>query len=92
LVVRLPLDKAILVYPALAGFAFAWLVLVVAMGKLPALVILSALPLLFSVRASWLLRQFSAQPANLLPAIRLTLAAMLGHALLLTIIILWKTL
>ncbi len=92
LVVRLPLDKAILVYPALAGFAFAWLVLVVAMHKLPMLAMLSALPLLFSVRAWWLLHQFAAKPAHLLPAIRLTLATMLGHALLLTIIMFWKML
>ncbi len=92
LVVRLPLDKAVLLYPVLAGLAFFWLVFMVEYSKLPPLAILSAVPLLFSVRASVLLRQFSAQPAHLLPAIRLTLASMLGHALLLTIIMLWKTL
>jgi 1,4-dihydroxy-2-naphthoate polyprenyltransferase len=90
LVVRLPLGKAILLYPLLAGFAFAWLVFMVAFSKLPQLAILSAVPLLFSVRASLLLKRFSAQPSHLLTAIRLTLASMLGHALLLIIIMFWK--
>jgi 1,4-dihydroxy-2-naphthoate polyprenyltransferase len=92
LVVRLPLDKAVLLYPVLAGLALFWLVFMVEFSKLPQLAILSALPLLFSGRASLLLRQSAAQPAHLLPAIRLTLASMVGHALLLTIIMLWKTL
>jgi 1,4-dihydroxy-2-naphthoate octaprenyltransferase len=92
LVVRLPLDVAVLLYPLLAGLAFFWLVFMVGFSRLPQLAILSAVPLLFSARASILLRQFSAQPAHLLSAIRLTLASMLGHALLLTIIMLWKTL
>ena len=91
LVVRLPLNQAILVYPILAGLAFVWLVFFVSLGKLPMLAILSALPLLFSARASWLLRQFAATPAHLLSAIQLTLAAMLSHALLLTLLIILET-
>jgi 1,4-dihydroxy-2-naphthoate octaprenyltransferase len=92
LVVRLPLDIAVLLYPLLAGLAFIWLIFMVVFSKLPLLAMISAVPLLFSVRASILLRQFYAQPVHLLSAIRLTLASMLGHALLLTIIIFWKTL
>jgi 1,4-dihydroxy-2-naphthoate octaprenyltransferase len=92
LVVRLPLSKAVLVYPILAGLALVWLASLVAMGKLPIVTMLSALPVLFSARASWILRKFYAQPAHLLSAIRLTLASMLGHALLLVLIMLWKTL
>ncbi len=91
LVVRLPLDKAILVYPALAGITFSWLFFMVELGRLPMLAMLSALPLLFSVRAVWLLKLFAAEPAHLRPAIQLTLAALLGHALLLSIIMFWKT-
>lgn len=91
LVVRMPLNKAILGYPILAGLAFVWLASIVVLGKLPVLAMLSALPLLFSARAAWLLRKFYTQPLHLLPAIRLTLASMLGHALLLAIILFWKT-
>lgn len=91
LVLRLPLQKAVLAYPVLAGLAFAWLLFATAIGKLPMLAMLSALPLLFSARASWLLRRFAARPAHLRPAIQLTLAAMLSHALLLSIIMFWKT-
>lgn len=91
LVVRLPLHKAVLIYPILAGLAFAWLTLAIATGKLPMLAMLSVLPLLFSTRAAWLLHQFAAKPSHLRPAIQLTLAAMLGHALLLSIIMFWKT-
>ncbi len=60
------------------------------MGALPLMTMLSALPLLFSLRTFWILRQFTAKPAQLLPAIQLTLAAMLSHALLLTLILLWN--
>jgi 1,4-dihydroxy-2-naphthoate octaprenyltransferase len=91
LVVRLPLGSAVWGYPILAGLALFWLVVMVEMGKLPLLALASALPVLFSLRAFWILRQFSAQPAQLLPAIKLTLASMLSHALLLTLIMLWKT-
>ncbi len=91
LVVRLPLDKAVLVYPILAVFAFAWLVFMVKLGRLPMLAMLSALPLLFSVRAAWLLKLFAGEPTHLRPAIQLTLAALQGHALLLSIIMFWKT-
>ena len=60
-------------------------------GHLPELALLSVLPLLLSVRAFWLLRKFAAKPEKLLPAIKLTLASMLSHALLLTLIMLWNT-
>ncbi|MGB7814831.1 MAG: prenyltransferase [Methylotenera sp.] len=91
LVVRLPLDKAVMVYPILAVLALAWLGLMLALGKLPMPSILSALPLLFSARAWWLLRQFAATPAHLLPAIRLTLAAMMSHAFLLAFVLFWES-
>lgn len=91
LVVRLPLMSAIWGYLLLAGLALVWLIAMVTVGKLPALALITALPLLFSLRAFWILREFSDKPAQLLPAIKLTLASMLSHALLLTIIMLWKT-
>jgi len=90
LVVRLPLAQAVLIYPLLLALAFFWLVFFVYVKALPVLALLCALPLLFSVRASWLLHQFALKPAQLLSAIKLTLAAMLSHALLLALVMLWE--
>lgn len=91
LVVRLPLNLAVWLYFLLVILALLWITVMVFSGHLPELALLSALPLLLSVRAFWLLRQFAAKPEKLLPAIKLTLASMLSHALLLTLIMLWNT-
>jgi len=90
LVVRLPLAQAVLIYPLLLALAFFWLVFFVYVKVLPVLALLCVLPLLFSVRAFWLLHQFALNPAQLLSAIKLTLAAMLSHALLLALVMLWE--
>ncbi|MDP3677952.1 MAG: prenyltransferase [Methylotenera sp.] len=91
LVVRLPLVVAIWVYLILTALALVWVMAMIAVGKLPMLAMLSTVPLVFSLRAFLLLRQFAAKPAQLLSAIQLTLASMLNHALLLTLIMLWKS-
>lgn len=91
LVVRLPLHAAVWLYLLLAILALLWIVAMVGFGHLPGLALLSALPLLLSARAFWLLRQFATESAKLLPAIKLTLASMLSHALLLTLTMLWNT-
>jgi 1,4-dihydroxy-2-naphthoate octaprenyltransferase len=90
LVARLPLNKAVLIYPMLAMLAFLWLMVMVLHGLLPLLAMMSALPLLLSARASLVLRKFAATSVYLLPAIKWTIAAMLSHALLLIIILLWE--
>ncbi len=90
LVVMLPLKYAVLIYPLLAVLAGAWLIYFIALGQLPALALLSVLPLIFSAWATWVLYQFATTPAKLLPAIKLTLAAMLSHALLLTLVMIWN--
>jgi 1,4-dihydroxy-2-naphthoate octaprenyltransferase len=92
MVVMFPLKLAVLIYPLLAMFAGVWLIYFIYLGKLPLFALVSALPLLFSFRAAWMLRQFAATPAKLLPAIKLTLAAMLSHALLLTLVMIWTVL
>jgi 1,4-dihydroxy-2-naphthoate octaprenyltransferase len=90
LVVMLPVKYAVLIYPLLAISAGAWLVYFILVGKLPILALVSILPLFFSGLATWMLLQFAASPAKLLPAIKLTLVAMLCHALLLTLVMIWK--
>jgi 1,4-dihydroxy-2-naphthoate octaprenyltransferase len=91
LVVRLPLNLAVWLYFLMTVLALLWITVMVFSGCLPELALLSVLPLLLSARAFWLLRQFAAKPEKLLPAIKLTLASMLSHALLLTLIMLWNT-
>lgn len=91
LVVRLPARWTVWLYLLLAVLALVWVVIMHLSGYLPALALLSALPVLLSMRAFSLLRQFYAKPEKLLPAIKLTLASMLGHALLLSIILFWNT-
>lgn len=90
LVVRLPLNLAVWFYFLLVVLALLWIPIMVFSGHLPELALLSVL-LLLSIRAFWLLRKFAAKPEKLLPAIKLTLASMLSHALLLTLIMLWNT-
>jgi 1,4-dihydroxy-2-naphthoate polyprenyltransferase len=90
-VVRLPLPWSVRIYPILAGLVLIWLVAMVKMNELPLAAMISALPLLFSVRAAWLLKQFASEPARLRPAIQLTLAAMLGHAFLLAFVLFWES-
>jgi 1,4-dihydroxy-2-naphthoate octaprenyltransferase len=90
LVVMLPLKYSLLIYPLLAMLAGVWLYYFTANGYLPVQALLAAVPLIFSASAAWILCQFAARPAKLLPAIKLTLAAMLSHALLLTLVMIWK--
>lgn len=90
LVVKLPLKYAVLIYPLLAVLAGVWLLYFIAIGNLPVQALLAAIPLIFSVSAAWILRQCAITPAKLLPAIKLTLAAMLSHAILLTLVMIWK--
>lgn len=90
LVVRLPLEIAAWGYLVFTLLALLWIVLMVWVGAMPELAIVSTLPLLFSLWAFRHLKQFAAVPAKLLLPIQLTLASMLGHALLLSIILFWN--
>lgn len=89
-VVRLPLAKAVTIYPLIAAFALVWLLAMVILGTLPVVALFAALPLLFSLRATGILQQYYATPAKLRPAIQLTLLAMFSHALLLTLLLFWN--
>lgn len=89
-VVRLGVERASRVYPALALLAGGWLVLMVALHGLPLTALLALLPLMLSWQAARILRQNVHQLAGLLPAIQLTIAAMLLHGLLLAGILFWE--
>jgi 1,4-dihydroxy-2-naphthoate polyprenyltransferase len=90
LVVRLSSAQAVWIYPLLALLAGVWLFYFMSIGDLPMLALVSTIPLIFSLRATLFLHQFATMPAKLKPAIQLTLAAMLSHALLLTLVLIWK--
>lgn len=61
--------------------------LLVVSSVLPPLALISAVPAFLSVRAARILLRNAAQPRNLAPAIRMTILAMLGHGLLLTLVL-----
>ncbi len=75
-------------YPLIALLAGAVLVLLMATGVLPWLALVAALPLLLSIRAARILLRYAGQPRKLAPAIRMTILAMLGHGLLLSVVLL----
>lgn len=89
-VVRLSLPFAARVYPLLSGLALGILVLLQQREMIPPIALLSALPLLLSLRAATMLRRHAGNPAALLPAIRLTIAAMLSHGILLSVLLVWN--
>lgn len=84
-VVRLPLPAAARIYPLLAGVAAGVLGMLIWRELLPNIAIVSVLPLFLSLRAAAMLKQNADQPAKLAPAIRLTIAAMLAHGILLAL-------
>ncbi|MCX7627149.1 MAG: prenyltransferase [Methylophilaceae bacterium] len=84
-VARLPLTTAVRIYPLLTGVALGILVMLLQRRMIPLMASLSALPMLLSLRAAFDLKRYAAQPTRLRPAIRLTIAVMLGHGILLAV-------
>ncbi len=89
-VVRLSAVRACWVYPCLAVLAMLWLVLAVIFKGLPTLTLAALAFLFFSWRATQDLFRYCEIPTKLRPAIQWTLAAMLSHALLLTLLLFWN--
>lgn len=90
-VVRLSPLQAARVYPLIAGLALGVLLMLQQRDMIPPVALFSALPLLFSLRAASILRRHAHEPAALLPAIRLTIAAMLAHGILLSVLLVVAT-
>ncbi len=89
IVVRFPLSTVVWVYALIATLASFWVSCMVIMRHLPWQVLGTLLPLIFSYKAFLCLKQYAGSPSQLTPALQLTLASMLGHALLLLIILFW---
>lgn len=81
LVVRLGPQRSARLYLALALLAHSALALGVAWGTLPVPALWGGVSLPLSIAAAWLLARHAAQPAQLRPAIALTIAAAIVHAL-----------
>ncbi len=84
---RLGPRHARLLYPALSALAALWLAQAVWQGRLPNATLLAMLPLALSAKAALVLNRYYNNPAALRPAIELTIAAMLGHGVLLAAIL-----
>ncbi len=82
-VVRLGVARAVYGYYAIALIAYGWIILMVGAGRLPAAALLGlgAAPLSFA--AARLLARFAAQPSQLAPALKMTIAAAVLHGVLL---------
>lgn len=91
LVVRLAPAVSVWIYLALIVLVVFWLAVMITLSVLPILALAASLPLMLSWQAFRILRLYATQPDRLLPAIKLSLASMLSHALLLGIILFWNT-
>ncbi|KON82002.1 prenyltransferase [Azoarcus sp. PA01] len=83
LVVRLGADTAKWGYFGIALVAYGWLVLQIGRDNLPQACAAAALTLVLSFHAARQLREHAGEPAELAPAIRLTIAATNLHGLVL---------
>lgn len=84
-VVRLPPEKACWGYPLIAGAAYLWLAGAVAAGALPWLALIALVPAVLSARAAKILHASAARPAELAPALPITIAAASLHGVLLAV-------
>ena len=84
-VARLSPDVARWGYVLIALLAWLTLAVLVVVGTLPLLALVSVLPALLSIKAARILVRNAEMPQNLVPAIQMTILAMLGHGALLTL-------
>ncbi len=87
LVVRLGLAKARWGYVLIAALAYGWLPLMVSLGQLPPLALIGLLPAAASFVAARQLWSRAGRPAELTPALKLTIVAASSHGLLLAIVL-----
>lgn len=86
-VARLEVEHARWGYALIVALAYAWLVLAVSLGWLPPLALAALLALPLSIKAARLLLRHAAEPGRLGDAIKLTIAAMLAHGALLSLVL-----
>ena len=87
MVVRLGVAKARWGYVLIAGLAYGWPLLMVLLGHLPTTALVALLPAAASIAATRQLWSSAGQPAELTPALKLTILAASTHGLLLAIVL-----
>jgi len=87
LVVRLGFDDARWGYAVITALAFAWPLLMVVLGHLPLLALAALLPVVASIAAAQQLWPNAGNPAELAPALKLTILAATLHGLLLALVL-----
>jgi 1,4-dihydroxy-2-naphthoate octaprenyltransferase len=84
-VARLDVRHARWGYVLIVALAYAWLLAGVSLGWLPMMALLALLALPLNIKAARLLLKHAAQPQQLGDAIKLTIAAMMAHGVLLSL-------
>ena len=87
LVVLLGVARARWGYVVIAALAYGWPLLMVLLGHLPVTALIALLPAAASIAAARQLWSGAGQPAELTPALKLTILAASAHGLLLAIIL-----
>ena len=87
LVVRLGVARARWGYVLIAALAYGWPLLMVLLGQLPLSALLALLPAAASIAATRRLWSCAGRPAELTPALKLTILAASAHGLLLAIVL-----
>lgn len=87
LVVRLGVARARWGYVLIAVLAYGWPLLMVLLGRLPLPALLALLPAAASIAATRRLWSCAGRPAELTPALKLTILAASAHGLLLAIVL-----
>ena len=86
-VARLPAQTARWGYVLIALLAWLLLLSLVVVGMLPLLALLAALPAVLSFRAARVLLNNATRPSRLVPAIQMSIQAVLAHAALLALVL-----
>ncbi len=87
LVVRLGVARARWGYVLISALAYGWPLFMVLLDQLPVTALIAMLPVLSSIAAAHQLWSRAGQPAELTPALKLTILAASAHGLLLVIIL-----
>ena len=84
---RLGVARARWGYALIAALAYGWPLSMVLLGRLPATTLVALLPAAASIAAARRLWSHAGRPAELTPALKLTILAASAHGLLLAILL-----
>jgi len=91
-VARLEPDTARWGYVLIASLSWLMLAMLIAVGLLPVSALVAMLPAVLTYRAAAILIRHANHPSALVPAIRMTILAMLAHGALLSVVLIVESL